>query len=191
MSRVVISVVDDDYVHRFLACLGCSLVRVDVWWPSIMTDAFGCLESSTSRYSQHLRSHGQDARLVMTTVEVYDVFNQVFSSFRQERHWEQLVMQWMCKATRPMCPVLISRVVLVGCDPGFSGVAAEDFHDRASLAVLGWHYTDMHAMFVAAVWHAFGGDYMFAVVDLVLASLRLFVAASWLADAPNLLQVSL
>ena len=69
--------------------------------------------------------------------------------------------------------------------PGFSDVVGEEFHDRAFLADHGWHYTDVHAVFVEASSYVFGGEDVFAVVSVVLASLRLFVA-----DAPNLSDVS-
>ena len=40
---------------------------------------------------------------------------------------------------------------------GFSDVVGQDFHDRAFLAVHGWHYTDVHAVFVETSRHAFDG----------------------------------
>ena len=75
--------------------------------------------------------------------------------------------------------------------PGSSDVVGEDFQDRAFLAVRGWHYTDVQAVFVETIQHAFGGKNVFAVMDFVPANLNLFVAASWFANATNPLQVSL
>ena len=67
----------------------------------------------------------------------------------------------------------------------------EDFYDRVFLVVHGWHNTDVHAVFVEASRHAFGGEDVFAVVDFVLASLRPSVGASPCADSPNILHVHL
>ena len=49
----------------------------------------------------------------------------------------------------------------------------------------------MHAVFVHASQHPFGGDDMFTLLDYMLPSVWLFVAALWNADAAKLLQVSL
>ena len=84
MSRVVIGVVDNGSVFSFLPVLGCFPVRMV---PAIMSNALVCLESSTSYYRLHLRSHGQDVWLLMTTVDGSGVSNGVFASFRRESHW--------------------------------------------------------------------------------------------------------
>ena len=71
--------------------------------------------------------------------------------------------------------------------PGFSDVVGDEFHNRAFLAVNGWHYTDVQYMFVETIPKSFGGQDDFAVVDSALASFRSFVVAWWFADKPKLL----
>ena len=121
----------------------------------------------------HLRSRGQDVWLVKATVEGFGVSNQVLASFRRDPHWEQLLMEWMARL-RSGCvqyssPVSYSSDVFLR----FNDAVDEDFHDRAFLAVHGCHYTGVHAVFLEAGWHAFGGEDVFSVVDFVLTSFLL------------------
>ena len=95
------------------------------------------------------------------------------------------------KATQQMCPLIITGIVLVGCLPWIKWCRGWRLHDRTFLAVNGWRYTDVTAVFVEAILHAFDGEDVFAELNFVLARLWPFVAASRFDDAPNILQVSL
>ena len=126
----------------------------------------------------------------MTTMEGYGVSYHVLASFRREPHWDELLVEWIARL-RSACVQYSSPVAYTSDDfPGLSDLVSEEFLDRVFLVVHGWHYTDVHAMFVEASRLAFGGEDAFVVVDFDLPILRSFVAASWFADAPNLLQVS-
>ena len=102
-----------------------------MWWPAVITVASGMSESSTSSYSLHHRSRGQDVWLVMTIVEVHVLSKKVLASFRRELDWDEELVEWMARL-RSRC-VQYSSPVSYSYDifPGFSDVVGKDFDESA------------------------------------------------------------
>ena len=80
-----------------------------------MNDTLGCRDSSISRGSLHLGSRGKDNGPVMMSVEGYGVYPPGVGVISSGAALGRIAYGMYGQATQRVCPVLITRVLNIGC----------------------------------------------------------------------------